>query len=877
MKVSRTAAGLMVVLLAVVAGLATGNRPVRAAVFPNVTVADDFQRADGGLGPNWTAMRGGWAVQSGAAVASGAGELVSAWNGLTLGATFQAQTTLTLHSPSDDFRPWAGVATNIVDHGTGVQSFYALRVGQKAADGDQVLWQLVRVDHSSEVTGSSASSLLAAGQLTAPPGTTLRVGMTSASGGTALQVQVSGAATELNRTVGLPGYNRLVGGKVGLYSQGAMALQDFSAQTTVVPAAVSFVDSFQRANGAVGNGWHVARGTWSIAGGVAVPAGTGERVMYVPGLTLGAAFVLRASLTLPASPPAARPWAGLAFNLTDNGDGTQTYYALRVGQAIENGNTALWQVVRMDHSVATLVKGGSVTAPPGTRLSIGLTSRNRGTGVEFGITGDGVTTVDDYAGFPSGNTLSGGRAGTYSNQGSVGLDDVSIDTTTAAASVPNAFASLDCSPSAPDNYQLPDAHQVVDSQVVDVDKTWAGDPVGQAILTSHADQYVAYYNADRVMTVAKRTLPSTTWTYQALPSTVNWDSHRYLTIALDSTGNLHVAGNMHADPLVYFRTTTPGDISTLTRIPVMVDAAREDSVTYPLFFTGNGGTLLFSYREGTSGDGSTYYDKYDPASQAWSSLLASPLTSGGGLRSGYEEGPKLGPDGYWHLGVVWRDNGDASSASMPSYLRSQDLVHWQDSAGNRVPLPLTYTTSDVIDPVPIDGGVLNGYLKLGFDANKALVVTYAKYDDDLTNQLYVARPDGHGRWLSTQLTHWSGRWQIQGGGTLGDFQFQLLHGASPLPDGNLRIDYQCHGANRVLVVDPTSLQPVADVPTPGLPPAITTVQSTVQGMQVRTAVSGVSGGEYVLRWESLGQNNDQPLPPTDTPDPVPLQVYFVHS
>jgi hypothetical protein len=49
-----------------------------------------------------------------------------------LSATFQAQTSLTLHSPSDSIRPWAGVATNIVDHGTGVQSFYALRVGQKA-------------------------------------------------------------------------------------------------------------------------------------------------------------------------------------------------------------------------------------------------------------------------------------------------------------------------------------------------------------------------------------------------------------------------------------------------------------------------------------------------------------------------------------------------------------------------------------------------------------------------------------------------------------------------------------------------------------------------------------------------------------------------
>jgi hypothetical protein len=865
--------------LAVGAALVTlgVTRSAPAGEYHDVSFSDDFDRAPGPVGAGWSALRGDWSIRAGSAVAGGRPERVLADDGLTVAAAFRVTTTLTLAVPAGTGRSWAGVATNIVNHGDGTQSFYSLRVGQRAADGNTALWQLVRIDHSAS---ADESSLLAGGGVTAPPGTTLQLTVESAARGTALAVRVtgSGVANPVDRTVGLRQLDRLAGGQAGLYSQdGTMPLLGFAMLTTTQPAYVSFVDDFQRADGPVGNGWEPGRGAWSIVQGVAVPAGTSERVMYPRGITLGSTFVLRASLALPATPPGYRPWAGIAFNLRDNGDGTQTYYVLRVGQAQENGNTALWQVLRMNRSVATLLKAGSLTAPPGSRLNLSVVGRNRGTGVELGITGAGLVPVDQYVGFPLGDILAGGRAGLYSNQGSVGLDNFSLDTTTEAANPPTGFVPLDCSPTARGDYPLPSANETVDPEVVEVDHTWAGQSVGQEILTSGNDQYVAYYNASRVMTVAKRTLPSTTWTYRALDSVLGWDSHNYVTMALDSTGNLHVAGDMHAVPLVYFRTTRPGDIATLTRVPTMVDAGVENSVTYPRFFTDPAGTLMFSYRNGASGDGSTYYDRYDTVSRTWSSLLSTPLTNGEGLRSAYEEGPSRGPDGFYHLGLVWRDTPDAGSSSMPSYLRSPDLVHWQDSAGNPVALPATYATADVIDPVPIDGGVLNGYLKLGFDAAGKLVMTYAKYDENLTNQLYAARPDGHGGWRSVQLTHWTGRWEISGAGSLGNVPFQLRRGASPLPDGNLRIDYQCGATGRSLVVNPDSLAVVADVPTPQLPPAITTVQSDFPGMGVRYAFSPTSSGRYVLRWESLGPHNDLPLPPESTPSPQPLRVYFLRT
>ena len=64
----------------------------------------------------------------------------------------------------------------------------------------------------------------------------------------------------------------------------------------------------------------------------------------------------------------------------------------------------------------------------------------------------------------------------------------------------------------------------------------------------------------------------------------------------DRDGCLHFSGNMHNDPLVYYRTRQPFDLSTLERINRMT-GERESSCTYPLFF----GELCFRYRDGGSG------------------------------------------------------------------------------------------------------------------------------------------------------------------------------------------------------------------------------------------------------------------------------------
>src|SRR4029077_20847823 len=109
--------------------------------------------------------------------------------------------------------------------------------------------------------------------------------------------------------------------------------------------------------------------------------------------------------------------------------------------------------------------------------------------------------------------------------------------------------------------------------------------------------FVGYYDANRQLTVATRPRESASWTYRRLDSWTGWDSHNYIAMAIDSAGQLHVVGNLHNDPLVYYRTSVPGDIRTLARVDVLVEASREQRMTYPVFLRDAGGRLILKYRD----------------------------------------------------------------------------------------------------------------------------------------------------------------------------------------------------------------------------------------------------------------------------------------
>lgn len=403
---------------------------------------------------------------------------------------------------------------------------------------------------------------------------------------------------------------------------------------------------------------------------------------------------------------------------------------------------------------------------------------------------------------------------------------------------------------------------------VPVAEVWPLTAVAFASETVAGQQFVCFYDAERVMTAAQRRLDSDEWTFQKLPSQLGWDSHNYVVLTLDDDGFIHISGNMHVNPLVYFRSEKPYDVTSLVPVHRMT-GEKENQVTYPKFIRGPNRELIFNYRDGMSGKGDQIYNVYDLKTKTWTRLLDRPLTDGLGKMNAYFQGPVLGPDGWFHMTWIWRDTRDCSTNHDLCHARSKDLVRWETMSGEMVALPIRPDTAGVVvDPVPVEGGILNGNGKIGFDSKNRAVLTYHKFDEDGNTQIYNARWE-NGAWKLYQTSSWNYRWYFSGGGSIIN---EIEMTPVKLADGKLTqfFRHKTEGSG-TWELDEETLRPVGIIQNPRLPAEIRKVRSSFPGMRVKTRYDNIDGS-YILRWEVLPQNRDEPRP-EPWPTPVMLDVY----
>jgi len=407
---------------------------------------------------------------------------------------------------------------------------------------------------------------------------------------------------------------------------------------------------------------------------------------------------------------------------------------------------------------------------------------------------------------------------------------------------------------------------------IDVQKVWAATPVGFSLETVGNRQFIAFYDADRQMTVGQRTLDSKDWSFQKLPSFLEWDSHNYIEMALDSEGYIHISGNMHVAPLIYFRSEKPYDITSMKELNRMT-GELETRCTYPKFFKGPNGELIFNYRDGMSGKGNQIYNIYDEKTRTWKRLLGTPLTDGEGLMNAYCIGPMLGPDGWFHMTWVWRDTIMCETNHDLSYARSKDLIHWETADGSPIDLPIRLGTPGVIvDPVETRQGMINGNGKIGFDSRNRVVLTYHKFDENGKTQLYNARLE-NGKWKIYQTSDWNYRWWFEGGGSINN---DIRISPVAVQGGKLLQSFtHKEEGKKVFVLDEATLKPTKTIEPRQWPDEIKTVRSKFPEMQVRIQ-NGRGGGGYMLRWEVLPKHRDAPRP-KPWPEPVMLEVYKVEK
>jgi hypothetical protein len=426
-----------------------------------------------------------------------------------------------------------------------------------------------------------------------------------------------------------------------------------------------------------------------------------------------------------------------------------------------------------------------------------------------------------------------------------------------------------------------------EAERIEVGPTWSGCVVRQCFATRAGWQYVAYYDADRVMTFAQRPLTTNRWISAKLPSKFGWDSHNYVTMAFDSAGYLHLSGNMHGAPLVYFRSETPATNAPvkLVRVPAMV-GKDERHVTYPEFLHLPDGTFFFTYRDGGSGNGNQLINRYDPAAAKWSRLTTAPVFDGRGEMNAYPNSPVFGPDGFFHVLWVWRDTPDCSSNHDISYARTRDFEHWENIAGKPLRLPIRLGDDVVVDAVPPKGGLLNGFSRTGFDAAGRVIVSYMKYDAKGVNQIYNARWRDGGGWQAVQASSWTNRCEFSGGGCIPPIGISFSE--VKLGGGALEQSFSNKDSGGRWAIDPETLRVIGRAkgrPSFSLPPECYRMERKEPEMEMNrewdvcanpATHRSDDGSVWVLEWESRLPNRDRPYP-GPIPAPSTLRLWRMHN
>lgn len=406
---------------------------------------------------------------------------------------------------------------------------------------------------------------------------------------------------------------------------------------------------------------------------------------------------------------------------------------------------------------------------------------------------------------------------------------------------------------------------------IEIDSVWAANSVGFDMITVGDRQFFAYFNKDRMMTVASRTIDSHVWQKKTLNNKLMWDSHNRVKLGIDEKGYIHVSGNMHVHPLSYFRSTRPYDISSMIELNEMIGKNEED-VTYPNFFSDKTGSLFFSYRAGTCGDGNILINRYKPEEGRWERFLEGSLFEGieeNNTRAAYHHWVK-DSNGDFHFVWIWRWTPDVETSHQICYATSPDLKQWKNAAGESVTLPFRPDNEKVIvDGTPSKGGMHNSRYKLILSSQEEPIIGYVKYDEEGMTQLYLAKFED-GSWISRKISSWDFRWKFIDGGAFmsmgGNFRF-----AGISDDRLLAIDWETEkGETGRYNIDIETLEHsnrVAEIEV-RYPDDLDKRITDIPGMTVRMAYDKggdlEDGTRYVLKWESrhggFGQHAPELIP-----------------
>lgn len=283
-----------------------------------------------------------------------------------------------------------------------------------------------------------------------------------------------------------------------------------------------------------------------------------------------------------------------------------------------------------------------------------------------------------------------------------------------------------------------------------------------SIVTHNGIQYIAFYDENGYLTLGKRELGNTQWTFYLSQYKGNCkDAHNVISIMVDGEGFLHVAFNHHGSSLNYCRSLRPGSL-ILGNKEIMV-GRDETEVTYPEFYRLTNGDLIFVYRSGGSGRGNLIMNRYEAKTKTWQ-RVQNVLIDGENERNAYWQ---LYVDNVntIHLSWVWRETPDVATNHDLCYARSRDGgATWEKSDGEKYRLPITAENAEYVWHIPQDSELINQTGMCADENGNPYIATYWRDRDSTVPQYRLVWFDGE-TWHMQQVFERKTPFTLKGGGT----------------------------------------------------------------------------------------------------------------
>lgn len=291
-----------------------------------------------------------------------------------------------------------------------------------------------------------------------------------------------------------------------------------------------------------------------------------------------------------------------------------------------------------------------------------------------------------------------------------------------------------------------------------------------AIASFNGYEYAAFYGGDAALTngyryvcVARRPSGGSTWstvrTGYSVSNSVIADDHCSISIGVDGNGYMSIAFGTHAAPMRYITTTTKVDTAAWTSLSFRAtanfgDPLATNAVTYPEFYNIPGSKdLLFTYRNGGSGNGDMYVVRYDATAKTFSPTRVIDGTSTS--VSAYTNNLVHDSRGNLLMSWVWRETGGYQTNHDIMLVKSADEGKtWTDFSGLSLSMPLSPANVTPAITIPQGSSLINTTTMAVDHQDRPLIATWYAPEHENGNEVrqYMLDWWDGAKWIESPVT-----------------------------------------------------------------------------------------------------------------------------